>query len=155
MMDKQRIGTGLRRLRRMLDLEQKEVADRLGITPAAYSHWENGRTELRVSDLVRLSYCLRVPLGTLMRFLDMPIEDRVLTAGQWEDGGRPEPQPPSGGWHPRRDPARRDGGDRSPVARNDTSDDPANYNRPRGGDANDSPKIQPLPSRRQAMRAAV
>lgn len=92
-MDKQGVGSGLRRLRRMLDLDQKDVAGRLGITPQAYSHWENGRTELRVSDLVRLSYSLRVPLGTLMRFLDIPIEDRVLTAGQWEDNGRPEPTP--------------------------------------------------------------
>jgi transcriptional regulator with XRE-family HTH domain len=77
----------------MLDLDQREVGARLGITPQAYSHWENGRTELRVSDLVRLSYALGVPLGTLMRFLDLPIEDRVLTQGQWEDSGRPEPPP--------------------------------------------------------------
>jgi transcriptional regulator with XRE-family HTH domain len=100
-MDKQRMGSGLRRLRRMLDLDQREVGARLGITPQAYSHWENGRTELRASDLIRLSYALGVPLGTLMRFLDMPIEDRVLTQGQWEDSGRPAPTPPSGGWRPR------------------------------------------------------
>jgi len=92
------MGSGLRRLRRMLDLDQREVGARLGITPQAYSHWENGRTELRASDLIRLSYALGVPLGTLMRFLDMPIEDRVLTQGQWEDSGRPAPTPPPSGW---------------------------------------------------------
>lgn len=88
------MGNGLRRLRRMLDLEQKDVASRLEMTPQAYSHWENGRTELRVSDLVRLSYLgLRVPLGTLMRFMELPIEDRVLSPGQWVDSGAPAPAP--------------------------------------------------------------
>lgn len=124
-MDRQRIGNGLRRLRRMLDLEQKEVAGRLGMSQGAYSHWESGRTELRVSDLVRLSYALRVPLGTLMRFLDIPIEDRVLTAGQWEDSGRPEPTaastPPPGGWRSRGPIPARESADTSIDPSTDTS----------------------------------
>lgn len=92
-MDKRVIARNLKRWRQMQGISQQDVAGRLGVTPAAYSHWENGRTELRVADLVRIAFALAMPLGTLMRALELPIEDRVLSPGQWLDAGRPGPQP--------------------------------------------------------------
>ena len=41
-MDQQKIGAFIARRRKELNLTQKELADKLGITDRAVSKWENG-----------------------------------------------------------------------------------------------------------------
>jgi transcriptional regulator with XRE-family HTH domain len=90
--DKSVMARNLKRWRQWRGLTQQEMAARLEMEPGAYGHWEGGRVELRARDLVRIAFALKMPLGTLMQALEFPIEDRVLSPGQWVDIGAPTPE---------------------------------------------------------------
>ena len=59
-MDQQKIGLFIARRRKELNLTQRELADKLGITDRAVSKWENGRCMPDLSLLQPLSRILRV-----------------------------------------------------------------------------------------------
>lgn len=107
---RQRQGATLRRLRQWLGLHQREVAEALGLSPAAYAFWENGRTELRLSDVRRLAEIFEIPLATLLRSLGYEIEQDAPTLGTWMErsGGTHAMSPRPFGAIGRR---RRDSGD--------------------------------------------
>lgn len=65
-MDQQKIGTFIARRRKELNLTQKELADKLGITDRAVSKWENGRCMPDLSLLQPLSRILRVGINDLL-----------------------------------------------------------------------------------------
>lgn len=92
-MDTGQTGAAIRQIRILRGLTQEEVAEQLGIGGTAYSHWETGRTELRLRDFVRLSLALRIPLGTLLLAVGAPLESSALPVGQWLDSGAPYEQP--------------------------------------------------------------
>lgn len=85
------MARNLKRWRQWRGLTQQEMAARLEMEPGAYGHWEAGRVELRARDLVRIAFALEMPLGTLLQALEFPVEDRVLSPGQWIDSGAPAP----------------------------------------------------------------
>lgn len=86
--DRQRQGEALRRIRTMLGFTQREVADYVGVTAAAYGFWEAGNTELRLSDVRRLGELFEMPITTLISELGYAVESEVLTIGQWLDKRR-------------------------------------------------------------------
>ena len=59
-MDQQKIGAFIARRRKELNLTQKELADKLGITDRAVSKWENGRCMPDLSLLQPLSRTLKL-----------------------------------------------------------------------------------------------
>ena len=65
-MDQQKIGLFIARRRKELNLTQKELADKLGITDRAVSKWENGRCMPDLSLLQPLSRILRVGVNDLL-----------------------------------------------------------------------------------------
>lgn len=65
-MDQQKIGTFIARRRKELNLTQKELADKLGITDRAVSKWENGRCMPDLSLLQPLSRTLGVGVNDLL-----------------------------------------------------------------------------------------
>ena len=57
--------TQMRVLRKVQGLTQSEVAERIGVTKACYSFWENGDREPSLSNLCRLADLLRVGRTTV------------------------------------------------------------------------------------------
>ena len=65
-MDQQKIGAFIAGRRKELNLTQKELADKLGITDRAVSKWENGRSMPDLSLLQPLSRILKVGVNDLL-----------------------------------------------------------------------------------------
>ena len=65
-MDQQKIGQLIRRLRQELNLTQKQIADKMGISDKAVSKWERGHGMPDISFLSELSELLNVDLDALM-----------------------------------------------------------------------------------------
>ena len=61
----QSIGHRIREFRRQGDLTLQTVADELGLTPAAISHWESGRIVPKGRKLLELAKILKVSPGDL------------------------------------------------------------------------------------------
>ena len=59
------LGARIKRLRQERDLTLQHVADELGLTPAAISHWESGRIVPKSKKLEDLAKVLRVSVGEL------------------------------------------------------------------------------------------
>ncbi len=59
------IGAIIRERRRKLDLGQRELGDKLGVTREAVTGWESGRISVYAGDLPRLADALEVPLPYL------------------------------------------------------------------------------------------
>ena len=53
-------------IRLQKNLDQKEVADQLGMTQASYSKYENGKTQLTVSIAKSLAKIFDVPLSAIL-----------------------------------------------------------------------------------------
>lgn len=81
--ERERQGATLRRLRRWVGLSQREVADAIGVSDAAYGFWEAGKAELRLRDVQRLAEAFEIPLTTLLRSLGYDIEQDAPTLGTW------------------------------------------------------------------------
>ena len=62
----------LRRLRENMGLQQKEVADRLGVNPSAVTRWESGEKRPDLVNLVKLADLYNVSLDYLMGRTDNP-----------------------------------------------------------------------------------
>lgn len=58
-------GDNIKRLRKNKGLKQQELAEILGIKRNSYSDWENGKTEPRFENLVKLADLLDVSLDWL------------------------------------------------------------------------------------------
>jgi transcriptional regulator with XRE-family HTH domain len=71
------ISTKLRKLREIHGYPQEYVAFHLGVSQAAYSKKETGRTELSLSVLQQLSSLYKINLADL---IDMALPDLLITA---------------------------------------------------------------------------
>lgn len=58
-------GDNIKRLRKNKGLKQQELEEILGIKRNSYSDWENGKTEPRFENLVKLADLLDVSLDWL------------------------------------------------------------------------------------------
>lgn len=68
-----RFGDHLRQIRRERGLTQEQVAEGLGVTPAAYQHYEAGRNEPRFTSTPKLAGILGVhPCALLDPFVPEP-----------------------------------------------------------------------------------
>ena len=59
------LGARIKRLRQERELTLQDVADELGLTPAAISHWESGRIIPKSKKLQDLAKALRVSAAEL------------------------------------------------------------------------------------------
>ena len=59
------LGVRIKRLRQERELTLQAVADELGLTPAAISHWESGRITPKPKKLHELAKALSVSVGEL------------------------------------------------------------------------------------------
>lgn len=73
---KQMVAEMLRQLRKTKGLQQKEVAQILGISPQTYNGYEKGRNEPPIETLVRLSYLYGISVDLLVQ------RDRFHAYGQ-------------------------------------------------------------------------
>lgn len=74
------LGSAIRQLRGAAGLTQKELAERLGISPTYVSHLEAGRKEPSVQLLRDLAKSLDVPFGFLLAivlWVDLPPAERA------------------------------------------------------------------------------
>ena len=55
----------IRTLRLAAGLTQKALADKLGIASISVSHWENGRNEPCVRQLIELGAVFQIPVGQI------------------------------------------------------------------------------------------
>lgn len=62
----------LRRLRENMGLQQKEVADRLGVNPSAVTRWESGEKRPDLVNLVKLADLYNVSIDYLMGRTENP-----------------------------------------------------------------------------------
>ena len=62
---RQRQGRAIRQVREMRTLSIEDLADRLGVSSGAISHWETGRYSPRQHHQVALAGALSVPWSTL------------------------------------------------------------------------------------------
>lgn len=60
------IALNLRRLRKAKDFSQEHLAEKSGISRAAYRNIENGKSEPRVSNLQAIAFALEVPIQQLV-----------------------------------------------------------------------------------------
>lgn len=65
-MDQKKIGAFIARRRKELDMTQKELAEKLGITDRAVSKWETGRSMPDLSLLQPLSRILKIDVNDLL-----------------------------------------------------------------------------------------
>lgn len=65
-MDQKKIGVFIARRRKELDMTQKELAEKLGITDRAVSKWETGRSMPDLSLLQPLSHVLKIDVNDLL-----------------------------------------------------------------------------------------
>jgi DNA-binding transcriptional regulator YiaG len=56
------IASSIQEQRRIQGLTQKQLADRLGVSQAMISQWENGEENVTVATLARISLALGLPL---------------------------------------------------------------------------------------------
>lgn len=73
---KEMVAQMLQELRKARDLQQKEVAEILGVSPQTYNGYEKGRNEPPVEILVRLSFLYSVPVDIIVQ------RDRMHAYGQ-------------------------------------------------------------------------
>jgi transcriptional regulator with XRE-family HTH domain len=59
-------GQRLNALREAAGLSQRELADKLGMSQRAYSHWERRPVALRPDQLQSLAAALNIPVGALL-----------------------------------------------------------------------------------------
>jgi transcriptional regulator with XRE-family HTH domain len=59
-------GQRLHALREAAGLSQRQLADKLGMSQRAYSHWERRPVALRPEQLQSLATALNIPVGTLL-----------------------------------------------------------------------------------------
>ena len=62
----QAIGKRIRTIRIQQGLKQELIADRLNVSPSAYSKMEQGKTNLSVKRIERIAEILEVPLAILV-----------------------------------------------------------------------------------------
>lgn len=80
------LGGKLSHLREELDLTQKDVGERMGLTDAGYGHYETGRARIILSDVPRFAFALGVSVLDLLIRLEMlgaadvPADDDTLRA---------------------------------------------------------------------------
>lgn len=55
----------LKTLRKEKKLTQKELAEQIGISQKSYSHWESGKNEPSLENLIKLADLLEVSLDRL------------------------------------------------------------------------------------------
>ena len=65
-MDQKKIGIFIAQRRKELDMTQKELAEKLGITDRAVSKWETGRSMSDLSLLQPLSHVLKIDVNDLL-----------------------------------------------------------------------------------------
>jgi transcriptional regulator with XRE-family HTH domain len=84
---KSMIAEMIRELRKSKSLQQKEVADKLGISPQTYNGYERGRNEPPIEILVRLSYLYDLPLDLIVQRdrLHKDSESAMVTLAKMED----------------------------------------------------------------------
>ena len=70
-MNQEKTGAFIAKRRKELNLTQKELADKLGITDRAVSKWENGRCMPDLSLLQPLSRILKVSVNDLLSIVDL------------------------------------------------------------------------------------
>lgn len=77
-------GERLRLLRKEMNRTQQQIADSLGITRAAYSHFENGRNEPDSSTISKLADIFGVTTDYLYGRSDVKLSNEVKTSGTLE-----------------------------------------------------------------------
>jgi transcriptional regulator with XRE-family HTH domain len=65
---KQINGKQVRKVREMLSISQQYVAEQLGISQAAYSNIENGKTYVSMDKLFRIATALDVKAEAILKF---------------------------------------------------------------------------------------
>lgn len=59
--------TAIRTVREQRKLSQKELAQKMGVTPSAISHWETGRRVPDANDLIAMSKALGCKVDDLIK----------------------------------------------------------------------------------------
>ncbi len=65
-----RFGMNIIDVRRILGMQQQELAKRLNVTPGAISHIESGRRMPSFSTMLKIKRALRVEWSALLRGID-------------------------------------------------------------------------------------
>ena len=81
------LGENIKRLRTEKGLTQKDLADRLFVTPQAVSRWENNEAEPSVSTLSQLAKIFGIGVGDLIEDVTADAQDataapRILESGR-------------------------------------------------------------------------
>ena len=64
------VGDNIRAERKKAGLTQKELGERLGISPVGIAQWENGLRTPKIETLQKISDALNVPISKLMEICD-------------------------------------------------------------------------------------
>jgi transcriptional regulator with XRE-family HTH domain len=86
MMDAVQFGQTIRDVRKTVGLSQAELAEKLGVTSAAVSQWESGRTKPDVERTQAIERALRMGPGVLLSLRGPAVEGPSLDywVGRWE-----------------------------------------------------------------------
>lgn len=66
-MERTKIGTRLRELRKKANITQTELSERLGITQGSISLWESGETKPDVENLLKISEIFGCTVDSLLK----------------------------------------------------------------------------------------
>ena len=64
------VGDNIRAERKKAGLTQRELGERLGISPVGIAQWENGLRTPKIETLQKISDALNVPISKLMVICD-------------------------------------------------------------------------------------
>ena len=71
------IGTNIKRMRQNKGLTQEQLADILGVSPAAVSKWEAKNTYPDITMLIPLAQVFRVSMDDLLRYDELKIQANI------------------------------------------------------------------------------
>lgn len=83
------IGENIKKLRTEKKLTQKDLADRLYVTPQAVSRWENGEVEPSLSVIKKMAEIFNVTCDNLMDSVFEPSEEEKKTEYVYSEPVRP------------------------------------------------------------------
>lgn len=74
-----KVGLRIRKVRTALNIKQKDLARKIGISQGALTNFELGRRKISLEWLVKIARALETPIGYFLVDIEPQVDDRLLS----------------------------------------------------------------------------